>query len=95
MESPAFRDHASQSPAPAVRAPIHYAIEQRLERWYIRFEGADYGPYLSEREALLFAVEAANKLGGQGAATQVLLTDQNGHCRPVWTFGQDPYPPRL
>ena len=63
--------------------------------WFIRFDGADYGPYKSEREAMLFAVDAANKLGEQGEETQVLLMDENGDVQPAWTFGQDPYPPRL
>jgi hypothetical protein len=62
---------------------------------FIRFEGSGYGPYKSEREALLFAADAANKLGEQGEETQVLVMEDDGHVRAAWTSGQDPYPPRL
>ncbi len=44
---------------------------------------------------MLFAVDAANKLGEQGEETQVLMLDENGDERAVWTFGQDPFPPRF
>ena len=63
--------------------------------WFIRFDGVDYGPYKSEREALLFAVDAAKNLGEYGEETQVLLVDESGDGQPAWTFGQDSYPPRL
>ncbi len=72
-----------------------YWIERQQDVWFIRFDGSDYGPYKSEREALLFAVDAAKALGEQGEATQVLVMDENGDVKPAWTFGQDSYPPRL
>ena len=49
----------------------------------IKFDGEEYGPYQSEREAMLFAVDAAHKLGEQGEETQVLQMDENGVARPV------------
>jgi hypothetical protein len=72
-----------------------YWIERQQDVWFIRFDGSDYGPYKSEREALLFAVDAAKALGEQGEETQVLVVDENGDVKPAWTFGQDSYPPRL
>jgi hypothetical protein len=72
-----------------------YWVVRADDVWFIKFEGADYGPYLSEREAILFAVDAANTLGEQGQETQVLMMDEAGETKAVWTFGQDPYPPRL
>jgi hypothetical protein len=63
--------------------------------WFIKFDGEEYGPYKSEREALLFAVDAAHKLGEQGEGTQVLLLDESGQPQPAWMYGHDPYPPRL
>jgi hypothetical protein len=44
--------------------------------------------------AMLFAIDAAHKLGEQGAATQVLRVDENGDAGTAWTYGRDPYPPR-
>ncbi len=53
--------------------PAHPLLVERQEDvWFIRFDGTEYGPYKSEREAMLFAVDAANKLGEQGEETQVL-----------------------
>jgi hypothetical protein len=71
-----------------------YLVVHQDDVWFIKFDGEEYGPYKSKREVLLFAVDAAQKLGEQGEGTQVLLMDETGEAQPVWTFGQDLYPPR-
>ena len=73
---------------------MRYLVVRQDNAWHIKFDGEEYGPYASEREALLFAIEAAHTLGKQGELTQVLLADENGEAHPEWTYGQDPYPPR-
>jgi hypothetical protein len=96
MARPQLRDPSSVQPIFHARPRKLYWVErQDGDVWSIRFDGADYGPYKSEREALLFAVDAAKTLGEQGEETQVLLVDANGGIQPAWTFGQDSYPPRL
>ena len=40
---------------------------------------------------MLFAIDAAQKLGEQGEQTQVVRVDVNGEALSVWTFG-DPFP---
>jgi hypothetical protein len=72
-----------------------YLVVRHGNTWLIKFEGEEFGPYESEREALLFAIDAAHKLGNQNEPTQVLLFDETGQAKPVWSFGQDPYPPVL
>jgi len=72
-----------------------YLIVRHGNAWLIKFEGEEFGPYVSEREALLFAIDAAYKLGDQNEPTQVLLIDESGEAKPVWSYGQDPYPPVL
>jgi hypothetical protein len=72
-----------------------YWIVRQEDAWFIQFGGEEYGPYQSEREAMLFAADAANKLGEQGEVTQVLALDENGDERHVWSFGRDPFPPRF
>jgi hypothetical protein len=72
-----------------------YLIARHGDAWIIKFESEEYGPYATEREAMLFAVDAAHKLGEQGEQSKVLRVDENGDVRPVWTHGQDPYPPNL
>jgi hypothetical protein len=71
-----------------------YSVVRQEDGWFIKFSGADYGPYQSEREAMLFAVDAAQKLGEQGQETQVALLDENGKAQTTWTYGQDSFPPR-
>jgi hypothetical protein len=79
----------------ADRPRTRYWVVRQEDVWFIKFEGEEYGPYQSEREAILFAVDAAHKLGEQGETAQVLVMDENGDLRPFWTFGRDPYPPHI
>ena len=71
-----------------------YTLVRREDVWFILFGGEEFGPYKSEREAKLFAVEAAYKLAQQGEETEVLVSDQAGAISPVWVHGQHPYPLR-
>ena len=84
------------SPAPPVvpgNPHSRYLIVRHGDMWLIKFEGEEYGPYATEREAMLFAVDAAHKLGEQGEQAQVLRVNENGEVQAVWTHGRDPYPP--
>jgi len=88
--------HDTLAPAFVAGRPYtRYLVVRQEDVWLIKFDGEEYGPYNTEREAMLFAIDAANKLGEQGEETQVLRTDENGEPRPAWTFGRDAYPPRL
>lgn len=71
-----------------------YLVARQQDAWCIMFNGEEFGPYRSEREARLFAVDAAHELGEHGEATEVMLADAAGGIVPVWIHGQDPYPPR-
>ncbi len=88
-------NRAPGRPSASQRPLTHYRVVRQEDVWFIKFEGEEYGPYQSEREALLFAIEAANKLGEQGDRTQVLVMDENGAMQPYWTYGRDPFPPKL
>jgi hypothetical protein len=72
-----------------------YLVARQDDAWFIKFDGEEFGPYNSEREALLFAIDAAQKFGDQGEDTEVLRLDESGEPQPAWTYRQDPYPPRL
>ena len=76
------------------REHTSYVVVRREDVWFIQFNGQEYGPYKTEREALLFAIDAAHKLGEKGAETQVLGVDEAGKTRPAWTYGRDSYPPK-
>lgn len=88
-----LRDQTPARPRSLSRAL--YWIEPEDGEWFIHFDGANYGPYKNEREAMLFAVDAANKLSEQGKGTQVLVMDKNNEIRRTWTSGRDSYPARI
>jgi hypothetical protein len=90
VSTPPSRLTALLSGSPYTR----YLVVGHEDVWVIKFDGEEYGPYQTEREAMLFAIDAAQKLGEQGQQTQVIRVDVNGEALPVWTFGSDPDPPR-
>jgi hypothetical protein len=90
------RDLHTDTLAPAVlpgRPHTRCLIVRQDQIWFIKFDGEEYGPYNTEREASLFAIDAANKLGQRGEEAQVLVMDESGKARVVWTHGEDRYPP--
>jgi hypothetical protein len=77
------------------RSRKRYIVARREDVWFIIFGGEEFGPYKTEREAKLFAIEAAHKLGEHGEETEVMVsTDEAGAVLPVWVYGQHAYPPR-
>ena len=76
------------------RRRTRYLVVRQEDVWFIKFDGEEYGPYKREREAMLFAIDAAHKLGEQGEETEVLKLDENGEPQPAWRYGHDSYPPR-
>jgi hypothetical protein len=94
MARPEFWDQALVRPIFHDCRRTLYWVQRQEDVWFIHFDGTDYGPYKSESEAMLFAVDAANKLGEQGEATQVVVMNDQGVGQPAWTFGLDSYPPR-
>jgi hypothetical protein len=76
-------------------AHARYFVMQDKDSWLIKFDDESFGPYNSQSEAMLFAIDAAQKLGEHGETAEVCLMGENGHFRPEWTYGRDPYPPRL
>jgi hypothetical protein len=88
---------SAQASAPAfvlLRPRTRYLVARRQDVWFILFDGEEYGPYRSEREAKLFAIDAAHRLGEHGRETEVMVADEAGDMVPAWIHGQHPYPPR-
>ena len=75
--------------------PTRYVVVGGDGQWLIRFGGEEFGPYKTEREATLFAIDAAYNFGEQGESAQVVVMDDNGQPRSVWTYGEDRFPPTL
>jgi hypothetical protein len=56
----------------------------------IKFEGEEFGPYRSQAEAMLFAIDATQKRGQQDEPTEVLLIGDAGEVEPAWVYGHPP-----
>jgi hypothetical protein len=88
-------DHTRVPPCVAPRPRKRYIVVRREDVWFIIFGGEEFGPYKTEREAKLFAIEAAHKLGEFGEETEVMVSsDEAGAVLAVWVYGQHAYPPR-
>ncbi|HYI30251.1 MAG TPA: DUF2188 domain-containing protein [Bradyrhizobium sp.] len=73
----------------------YFVVRNEHDEWMIKFENEEYGPYHTQAEAMLFAVDAAQKLGQQGENSEVCLMGENGHFRPEWVYGQNAFPARV
>jgi hypothetical protein len=58
-------------------------LKTRNDAWMIKFDDEEYGPYKSQSEAVLFAIEAAEKLNEHGEKAQVVIIG------PTSTYDQD------
>ena len=67
-----------------------YLVVRHQNEWVIKFEGEEFGPYKSQGEAMLFAIDAAQKLGEQDDPTEVLVMGEAGEAKTAWTYGQPP-----
>ena len=94
MPRPLMQEPAPQASTSGARGR-RYLVMCWQNLWFIAFEREEFGPYQSKREATLFAVDAAHRLGEQGEETQVLEVDETGKETPVWTYGLNSYPPAL
>lgn len=56
------------------------------DTWTIQFQGEEFGPYKSQSEAMMFAVDAARKLGQRGDTAEVCLMGVDGHFRSEWSY---------
>jgi Uncharacterized protein conserved in bacteria (DUF2188) len=72
----------------AAMSPTRYFLVQHDDEWMIKFGDEEFGPYKSKAEAMLFAVEAAQKLAERGAETEVCLMGENGFFHAEWSNAQ-------
>jgi hypothetical protein len=66
-----------------------YFIVRNQDAWVIKYDDEEFGPYKTQSEAMLFAVEAAKNLQKHGGEADVCLMGENGHFRPEWSTGQE------
>jgi len=67
--------------------PIARYFVERLtahsDVWMVKFDDEEHGSYKSQSEAVLFAIDAAEKLNEHGEKAQVVIIG------PTWTHDQD------
>jgi uncharacterized protein DUF2188 len=69
-----------------------YFITRDNDEWWIKYGDDEFGPYKTQDEAMLFAVDAARKLGNYGESAEVCLMGENGKFHREWMFGRDARP---
>jgi hypothetical protein len=72
------------------RKRSRYVVREGDGGWFIEFSGDSFGPYKDAFEAMMQAIDAAQKLGERGGLTQVQLLGARGKVRQVWNYGTDP-----
>ena len=75
---------------PQRRKRSRYTVREGSDGWFIEFSGDTFGPYKDAFEAMMQAIDAAQKLGERGSLTQVQLLGPRGKVRQVWNYGTDP-----
>jgi hypothetical protein len=70
MPRPHLHDDARIAAFVLGASRTRYLVMRQDDGWFITFNGEEFGPYQSEREAMLFAIDAAHKLGETGEDTQ-------------------------
>jgi hypothetical protein len=55
-----------------------YIIDRRENVWTIKLNDEGYGPYRSQAEAVLFAIDAAEQLNEYGENALIVLPSDNG-----------------
>jgi len=71
---------------PPATTPAQYFIVHSDGEWKIKFRNEMFGPYRSRDEALLFAIDAAKRVGERESAAQVLVEDANDRFLTKWTY---------
>ena len=66
----------------------YYVVGDR-EVWMVAFDNREYDSHSSHNEALLFAIEAAQKLGKCGESAHVCVVENDGRFRSKWRYDQD------
>jgi hypothetical protein len=67
----------------------YFVVRNADDTWMIQFQGEAFGPYKTQSEAMLFAIDAARKLGKRGDTAEVCLMGIDGHFRSEWAYGRE------
>ena len=57
--------------------------------WMIKSNGDDHGRWANCGEAVILAIDAAQKLAARGECAHVCVVDDEGRFQPKWTYHRD------
>lgn len=69
-----------------------FVVIQSRNNWWVDFEGRAHGPYASRERAAEEAVDLAQFSAHCGRESEVLVPDDSGRHRVVWTSLDEPRP---
>jgi hypothetical protein len=74
--------------------PKEYVVRRESQhKWVIGFDIVTIGTFATEAAAIQIAIKAASEVGGQNPkGSKVLVEQDDGALRLVWTYGTDPPP---
>ena len=70
-------------------ADARYHIVGDHDVCMIKFEDSEYGTNASRDEAVVFAIDAAQRLGTRGECAHVCVVDDDGRFQSKWTYDRD------
>ena len=65
---------------------------ENQDGWHIKYGDDEFGPYKTQNEAMVFAIDAAKQLGKYGENAEVCLMGENGHFHTEWIAPRDSEP---
>ena len=72
---------------------LEFFVMRRGSRWFVDVGRDNHGPYLSQRDAMADAIDAAHELSTKSRKSKVFLKKQQQDALLIWTSGKDEYPP--
>ena len=66
-----------------------YYVVGDQDVWMIKVKDDEYGSCASRDEAVVFAIDAAQKLGMRGECAHVCMVDDDGRFQSKWTYDRD------
>jgi hypothetical protein len=66
-----------------------YYIVGDNDVWMVKPHGGESSAATNREEAVVFAIDAAQKLGARGECAHVCVLDDHGRFQPRWSYHRD------
>jgi hypothetical protein len=72
-----------------IMSDVRYYVVGDQDVWMIKVKDGEYGSCASRDEAVVFAIDAAQKLGTRGECAHVCMVDDDGRFQSKWTYDRN------